>query len=176
MAYLIERSGRRDIVDRIAATRNLAYVRDLADDTALVAWLDNNGFSESEAARVQPEYPDGLEKRAYSGMTVLFGGTSLATTAWNVFKPSKTVGVVAMIVGGATVFLGLSIPDGHEPLPTINLVSGGLAFLTGIYAAEKPRNQKLPEARYSSTRRIEWSPVVDVARSGTTKIGFLARF
>jgi len=176
MAYLIERSGRRDMVDQIAATRNLAYVRELADDTAVVAWLDKVGFSLAEAARVQPEYPDPLEGRVYSGMTVVLSGTSLATTAWNVFKPSKAVGFVSMIVGGATVFIGLSMPEGHQPLPTINLVSGGLAFLTGIYAAEKPRNPKAPEVKSSNTRRVEWSPLLEVGRTGTTRVGLLARF
>ena len=45
MAYLIERSGRREIVDRISATRNLAYIVELADDAELVAWLDGSGLT-----------------------------------------------------------------------------------------------------------------------------------
>ena len=56
MAYLIERSGRADIVDRIAETRNLAYIGELTDDAALVAWLDRSGLSVAEAARIQPAY------------------------------------------------------------------------------------------------------------------------
>ena len=57
MAYLIDRSGRRDLVDRVAATRNNAFIAELADDSALRAWLDSVGFSVTEAARVQPSYP-----------------------------------------------------------------------------------------------------------------------
>ena len=57
MAYLIERSGRGDLVDRVAATRNYAFIPDLADDPALVRWLDSAGLSVAEAARIQPSYP-----------------------------------------------------------------------------------------------------------------------
>jgi hypothetical protein len=56
MAYLIERSGRRDLVDRIAMTRNNAFIAELANDPALRVWLDSVGVSVSEAARVQPTY------------------------------------------------------------------------------------------------------------------------
>jgi hypothetical protein len=56
MAYLIERSGRGDIVERIALTRNNAFIHDLADDLELRKWLDSVGFSLHEAARVQPLY------------------------------------------------------------------------------------------------------------------------
>src|SRR5688572_12179825 len=56
MGYLIAASGRHDIVARIAMTRNFAYVAELADDPALVRWLDEHGFTAEEAARVQPTY------------------------------------------------------------------------------------------------------------------------
>ncbi len=56
MASLIERSGSPELVQRIATTRNLARVRELADEEALVAWLDTHGMTLDEAARVQPSY------------------------------------------------------------------------------------------------------------------------
>jgi hypothetical protein len=56
MAYLIERSGRRDLVDRIAMTRNNAFIAELANDPALRVWLDSVGVSVTEAARIQPTY------------------------------------------------------------------------------------------------------------------------
>jgi hypothetical protein len=57
MAYLIERTGRRDLVDRVALTRNNAFIAELADDPALRAWLDSVGLSVAEAGRIQPTYP-----------------------------------------------------------------------------------------------------------------------
>src|SRR4051812_6564132 len=56
MAYLIERSGRPDLVDRIALTRNNAYIAELADDPDLRVWLDSVGLSVAEASRIQPSY------------------------------------------------------------------------------------------------------------------------
>jgi hypothetical protein len=57
MAHLIERSGGVTLVARIAATRNLAYVRDLAGDAELARWLASSGLTLDEAALIQPEYP-----------------------------------------------------------------------------------------------------------------------
>jgi Domain of unknown function (DUF4440) len=61
MAYLIERSGRHDLVDRIAITRNNAFIAELAADPALRAWLDSVGLSANEAARIQPTYTPMVE-------------------------------------------------------------------------------------------------------------------
>ena len=61
MAYLIERSGRRDLVDRIALTRNNAFIAELATDPALRVWLDSVGVSVTEAARIQPAYAPRVE-------------------------------------------------------------------------------------------------------------------
>src|SRR3989454_7684231 len=61
MAYLIEQSGRGDIVHRIATTENTAYVRDLKDDAQLGAWLRENGLTAAEAARIQPTYGSPIE-------------------------------------------------------------------------------------------------------------------
>jgi hypothetical protein len=56
MAYLIEQSGLGDLVARVAAQRNNAYIRDVKDDVELVAWLRDNGLTAAEAARIQPAY------------------------------------------------------------------------------------------------------------------------
>lgn len=56
MAFLIERSGRGDLVRRVASTRNNARVRELADDAEIVAWLEANSLTAAEAARIQPTY------------------------------------------------------------------------------------------------------------------------
>jgi Domain of unknown function (DUF4440) len=48
-------------VDRIAMTRNNAFIVELADDPALRAWLDSVGLSVKEAARSQPTYTPRVE-------------------------------------------------------------------------------------------------------------------
>ena len=56
MAYLIEQSGAVDLVAHVARTANNAYVQDLAQNPALVAWLAKHGLTTAEAARIQPTY------------------------------------------------------------------------------------------------------------------------
>ncbi|HVK78830.1 MAG TPA: hypothetical protein VM734_36270 [Kofleriaceae bacterium] len=56
MAHLIETHGGGALVARVAATANNAYVAELAGDPELIAWLDANGLTVGEAARIQPSY------------------------------------------------------------------------------------------------------------------------
>ena len=105
MAYLIHRSGRSDIVDRVEATRNNAYIAELADDPALIAWLDSSGLTVAEAARIQPAYP-GDDYRIitdYNVSPILLGGALLATATLNVVKPSYAAGVLGVLAGGVAI-------------------------------------------------------------------------
>ena len=56
MAYLIAESGATDMVERVVAMRNNATVHELADEPGLAAWLETNGLTLEEAARIQPSY------------------------------------------------------------------------------------------------------------------------
>ena len=56
MAHLLELGGAGTLVAEIAATRNHAFVAELASDPRVVAWLDAAGLSVEEAARIQPTY------------------------------------------------------------------------------------------------------------------------
>lgn len=56
MAHLIAASGHSELVARISGTANYAYIRELADDVELQAWLGWAGLSVSEAGRIQPSY------------------------------------------------------------------------------------------------------------------------
>src|SRR2546423_8718333 len=56
MAYLVNRSGRGDMVDRVAQPQNNAFIADLAADPELATCLNHVGLSVSEAARLQPTY------------------------------------------------------------------------------------------------------------------------
>jgi hypothetical protein len=62
MAHLIERSGRDDLVSRVARTANLACIYDLASDPDLIEWLEEAGLTVAEAAAIQPAY-DGYTTR-----------------------------------------------------------------------------------------------------------------
>ena len=56
MAHLLEVGGEAALVARIAEERNHAWVRELADEPRLLAWLAAAGLTVNEAAAIQPSY------------------------------------------------------------------------------------------------------------------------
>ena len=69
MAHLIEQSGSGDYVRRVAGRMNNAYIADIAREPELSAplfsWLEENGLTVEEAARIQPAY--GCNPRGHGG-------------------------------------------------------------------------------------------------------------
>ena len=126
MAHLIELSGGATLVQRIARTRNNAYVRELADEPELIAWLDRNGLSVEEAARIQPSY--GGEPEVYpavsreerNAMIVAALGASSAgilLNAWNgsTHTTAGLRGFPGIGLGlGATIMGGVVFADPRE--------------------------------------------------------------
>ena len=100
MAFLVAASGRHDIVERIRATRNNARIRELTDDTALVAWLAEAGLTVAEAARIQPAY----------------GGPPLGCGCVLVDRPALTSTEASVQLGGlvvSAVGITLNLPFGR---------------------------------------------------------------
>lgn len=58
VAHLMEQSGAVSLMERIARDQNNAYVRELARDREIGAWLASVGLTLEEAARIQPDYCD----------------------------------------------------------------------------------------------------------------------
>ena len=145
MAYLVDRSGRTDIVDQIAKTRNNAFIRELTDDRALVAWLDGSGLSVDEAARIQPTYgPYPIviadQKRVsanYALLSMGLGGSSLGSLGFNLFTPSRTSGGVGLAAGVATIIAGAAHLDetgGNKRIAVANTALGSLAAISALHA------------------------------------------
>lgn len=125
MAYLIQQSGSGDLVSRVAATANNARIPELAGDRELVAWLDANGLTLAEAARVQPSYDDGgcvacfevPDERErvtarYGTASAVASGSALAALVWNLRRagPERTTGrsVAGLAAGAVALWLGAS--------------------------------------------------------------------
>lgn len=122
VGYLIARSGRADIVEHIAGTRNLATVHELAADPELAAWLDGAGFTVDEAARIQPWYgpipepePQG-GSRAYTTATLVATGLGGSMIAWNLIGDNASN---ARVLRGT---LGLAVGMGEIALGSIGVV------------------------------------------------------
>ena len=167
MAYLIERSGRRDLVDRVARTRNTAYIAELADDADLRRWLDSVGLSAAEAGRVQPSYgfPGIVDDEAvsadYALTSILISGASLTTIGLNLVAPSRPSGWAGVVAGSAGVIAGavnLDGNDGTEKVALANIVIGGGAIAAGLY--------RLIEHRPVRTEAAMVVPTADGGRLG----------
>jgi hypothetical protein len=144
MAYLIDRSGRKDIVDKVEATRNTAYIAELADDPALIAWLDSSGLSVAEAARIQPAYggfPDEpIRIQRVDGDFALaamgLAGASLATSAINIVKPSSASGLLGIVAGALSIGVGaanVNVNRGTDRVAAATMGVGALSLGAGIY-------------------------------------------
>ena len=146
MAYLVDRSGRGDIVDHIAKTRNNAYIRELTDDRNLVSWLEESGLSAAEAARIQPQYggnpccvigdpdPDKQVSSDYALLSVGLGGSSLGTLGFNLFSPSRVSGAAGLMAGVAAIIAGTAHWDdyGDRKVARANAAIGSVAVLASL--------------------------------------------
>ena len=191
MAYLIDRSGRGDIVAKVAATRNNAYIHQLADDPELIEWLETSGLSVDEAARIQPTYggPVIIEEhnervsRPYAILSMGLGGFSMGTTTLNLFAPSRASGALGLVAGAATIIAGaehLRDRGGNKRMAEADLTVGSIAAASALYALifrvnPLPRTAARQPAPESS--RLEWSPQLDLVRAdGSVGVGMHARF
>jgi hypothetical protein len=186
VGYLMQQSGRADLVGRIARTDNNVHVRELASDAEVGEWLTNNGLSLEEAARIQPQY--GGDDEAVSGAdlvgTLLLTaaditaiGLSLSGKTKNTFAP----GIFAMSAGALTFVFGLSsIDDNGQSLAPLHLSLGAATFLVGavktvVVAKHRAKQHGVPAE--SQERRLQnWSPIVNTNLGGRMQLGVTRRF
>ncbi|HKW42111.1 MAG TPA: hypothetical protein VJN39_12750 [Gemmatimonadales bacterium] len=156
MAYLIERSGHGDLVARVAATNNNARIRDLKTDPELVAWLQENGLTAAEAARIQPAY-DGpppttadvsaasVGYKTTSGVAIGTGAVTLALNAARTgISPTLTgmLGIAGGAVGLAAGGPNLDKSGSRRTLGFVNTGVGAASVAFGVYRlASRPRTQ-----------------------------------
>jgi hypothetical protein len=172
MAYLIDRSGRRDLVDRVASTRNNAFIPELAGDLELRTWLDSVGLSVAEAARIQPFYgsppDDSVEpglSASYALTSILVSGSSLTTLGLNAIAPSRASGWAGVIAGTAGLIAGavkLDEAGATDDVASANVIAGGGALMFGLYRLLTPR---------PSSPNVSISPVV-IPTDRSPRFGF----
>jgi hypothetical protein len=102
MAHLLGEDGREDLVTAVMAEEPTVRIEDLPDDHPVVEWVEANGLTREEAARIQPAYPSGVQ---------------FATTCGPV--PCWVAGAMASVVGlaaaGAIEYVGYRLVDDTFP-------------------------------------------------------------
>ncbi|CAA9332211.1 MAG: hypothetical protein AVDCRST_MAG68-2482 [uncultured Gemmatimonadetes bacterium] len=156
MAYLIAESGSRALVRRVAATANLARIRELAPDPELAAWLRANGMTVAEAARVQPAYDgsggnidvsdefvapyavaSGLTAVANAGLMYLNHRAS--TPGWH-----RTWGGIGLLGGATQTAMGLSAwsDSDYRPFAAFNAAFGAASMVMGVRGLLHPDREE----------------------------------
>ncbi len=127
VAHLLDASGQSALVDDIASRRNLAYVDELADEPALVAWLHAAGLTLAEAAAIQPGYryqaSDCICGSEWFGVRPPYGTPATAVLDVQVLESgavnTPVPGVIVAIDGpAATYAVGqtVRVVISHEPV------------------------------------------------------------
>ena len=175
MGFLIAASGRGDLVDQIARTRNHAMVPDLVDVPGLAQWLEQHGLTVAEAARIQPAYggdpccevENPTVQAPSTGYLAASAGASTLSAlsiAWNARSADRVAvqrwkGFFGAGVGGANLVLGLSKlgSDGWENQTAAiwNIAIGATAGFLGVRALTARR----PEAVSAAPARLTLTPL-----------------
>lgn len=179
MAYLVARSGHVDVVDRIAATRNNAFIRELAGDRELQLWLQEMGLTLDEAARVQPAYePQPRPVLSYAWSSWLVSGSALASSAFNVVAPGKKSAWAGLVTGAGALVLGAAnwgadAGDGNVAKANVAIGLGTLALsVRGFTHRSDPLRRATAEPASQRGRTMGINPIVQPDR-GRARVGLL---
>jgi hypothetical protein len=184
VGYLLARDGEGNLVDRIASTRNLARIPELADEPALVAWLEGAGLTVEEAARIQPQYngwPGWPEPESTSGLSRTYVAASVASgvaatfiSGWSLAgmgseSPPTQAPALGTLAGSATLLLGAT-HLGDEDRATrrvalANLAVGVLTVGASIHAHRQIQLRIQPHLSRSEPRGEGESTAVGVRGS-----------
>jgi hypothetical protein len=197
VAHLLESTGRRDIVDRVAHANNNVWVTQLAGDTAFASWLDLNGITLAEAARIQVPYAisPAAEQRelAFALAAPLSALASASTGAWNAWgnadghnRIAPIVGITAGVLAAAfntRIALANDYNGQMRGIATAGAAIGGLGIAlstrsllrrTRFLAAQRETTRLLQEKRAAPEASI--APILPIGRAGGTGLAMSVRF
>ena len=150
VGYLIARSGHEELARRIADTRNLATVPELADMPEVVAWLADAGLSVAEAARIQPWYgpiqPEPRPETGYATATAISATLSGGVAVWNLLADGEgeawwlpgAAGVSAGAAGLALAVFGATIDEEFEDVrPSHVAWNAGMGAISGFLGVRR---------------------------------------
>lgn len=144
LAYLIWKSGHRNLVAEVAATHNNGTVEELSSNPRLRGWLRDHGLTSGEASMIQPMY-DGdrcvtgclrpAEETVDTGFVIasaIGGGLSVWSGLSNMAdlsgdgSRSVAMGIAGGLAGGATTVLGATRFDSEGVSLAIGVADAAL--------------------------------------------------
>ncbi len=197
VAFLLESTGRRDIVDRVAGANNNVWVAELAGDTALASWLGEHGITLSEAARIQVPYAVSPTAQARETALAVAAPLTLLASAgtgvWNAWgnadghnRVGSIIGISAGVLAAAfntrfalatdynrtargVASAGIAVGGLGIALSTRSLMRHG-RFLASEREAERARQTRRADPQASVT------PILPAGRNGGAGLNVSIRF
>jgi hypothetical protein len=182
VAHLLANTGRRDIVDRVARTNNNVWVAELAGDTAFTRWLDVNGISLAEAARIQVPYmetPTGAQVARQNAFMILAPaalGTATVTAMMNAMGNadghSRTTRILGISAGALSVAAGslvvAKVDDDRQKIGAGAIAMGGLSIALASRATHRHRAIVSQQREVERSRSVQasLSPMIGAGGSG----------
>lgn len=190
VANLLAYSGRSDIVDRVARTDNNVRVAQLVGDTAFVRWLDANGLTLGEAARIQVPYMAGPTTSAQDARNMTFFivapvavGGAVVSSVWNASGNSdghRRAGNVMGMISGALSLALSATSAGKDGVPVAasaaSAALGGMSIALGVRGLSRQRqlaNVK-HEEEHTPVASVSLAPIVSV--NGGAGVSVAVRF
>jgi hypothetical protein len=161
VAHLLESTGRRDIVDRVAAWGNNVWVPQLRGDTAFTSWLDRHGLTLAEAARIQVPYESGSPITAYgvgSTATVLLSsGAAVWNATTNRDAKMPFVSFLGLLSGATSMSLSIGGANNSDVPGWLNAVNfgAGAASLLSSTGSLMKRQRLAAAKREAEHKRAE---------------------
>ena len=175
VAHLLGSTGRRDVVNRVAATNNTVWVKQLAGDAQFGSWLRENGLTLEEAARIQVPYDfvvvEPAAQRQSSNAPVL-GATTGVIMAVNFTTNRAGSGKIrnwlGVASGVASVAVGTGLIRDEQQGRMSGFVNVGLGALSTALSTRAmfKRHSELASRRDAERARVAVAPVLPTAESG----------
>ncbi len=182
---LLAFTGRSDIVDRVVALDNNVRVPELAGDTAFSRWLDENGLTLAEAARIQvvyvvtPSTPQLVGTRAILVAAPLSAVASFGTSIANMRSidggPGAGFTKLGIVSGAISVATGLAImhsPDMRGSWGRVSTAIGGLSLATATWSSVHRRKALSDDGRPATVASVAFVPSMELTqRNDEPRIG-----
>jgi hypothetical protein len=179
VAHLLESTGRRDIVDRVAAANNNVWVPQLAGDAEFERWLAQHGLTIAEAARIQIPYmgdPGNTPAPVVSQRTQLYSAAGIglagAASVMNLMSNRDGHGrlrnVAGLISGVASLGYGVAGFNAQTAEPRLALANITTGALSAIISGRGIlRNRAMMAQRRDAERsRMALAPIAPTSSSG----------
>ncbi len=189
VGYLIVESGRRDIVDAVAAKMNNATVLEIAADPELglmlAAWLEKSGLTVEEAQRIQPAYNGCCfiidDDRISTGYAVASGVTDgvaainavLSAVSSSSAKWHGAVGVGSGVTG---MVLGATKFDNSGDAQMLGIVNFAVGAASTLLGAFNLLSTVADATALADRDHATFTPTIAFTAQGAPRLGVSVRF